>query len=111
MIRAQREEQLVGINEDIPFLTKLKEVKELEIAVKKADIELVTLDVKMGITKPENVQGPIGQELQIYAMKVRAEWVNRSLEQVEAQKRAMQEKAELEKLQKEEQEKEAKAAE
>jgi len=100
-IREQRAMQLKAMEEDIPFLKKLEEFKRLEISVKEADIRLVELDVAMGIRDPQSVPGLIGKKLQIDSMKTTSDWVHRSLEQVELQKKAMEEKAELEKLQKE----------
>ena len=75
-----KEMQSIEDNMIIPYLLKIKETKELEITVKRADIDIIKLDVEMGIRPANTVPGLLGKELQMKELQMQYEWAGFQLE-------------------------------
>lgn len=103
----QREEQVRVMDKELPFLRQLKEFNELQIAVKKSEITLAELDVRMGLASANQIRGLVGKSLEIESMRIGNEWSRMSLEQQDLRKRAMEELETLKKMQEEQAAKES----
>jgi len=80
-----REMQSIEDGNIIPYLECIKKTKELEVAVKNADIEIIKLDVSMGIRPSNTVPGLLGKKLQLEELQAQYEWAGFQLEVTQRQ--------------------------